>query len=56
MLKLYGPLRNQEIFIISFFNSSDLGFESNLVFCPLYPDPGSQNLSDPGDPNPDPKH
>ena len=45
MLKLDEPFRNQEIFIISFFNSSDLGFESKiycsfwLIFCPLNPDP-----------------
>ena len=54
----------------NFFNSSDLSFESKiffffsfwLIFCPLDPhifadpdpDPGSQNLSDPTDP--DPKH
>ena len=63
MLKLDEPFRNQEIFIISlFFNSSDFGFESKifcccsfwLIFCPLDPDPGSQNLADPTDP--DPKH
>ena len=30
MLKLDEPFRNQEIFIISFFNSSDFGFESKF--------------------------
>ena len=72
MLKLNEPFRNQEIFIISFFNSSDLGFESKIFFLQFLfdilslgsgsvdshifpdPDPGSQNLADPTDP--DPKH
>ena len=58
MLKLDEPFRNQEIFIISlFFNSSDLGFERIFVvdnFAP--PDPVSQNLANPTDPGPDPKH
>ena len=52
------------IFIISFFKSSDLslGVKSLffcrfwLIFYPLDPDPGSQNLTDPTDPDPDPKH
>ena len=47
---------------LSFFNSSDLSFESKkaffcsfwLKFCPLDPNPGSQNLADPT--APDPKH
>ena len=48
MLKLDEPIRNQEIFKISFFNSSDLGFESKIFFAD--PDPRSQN------PDPEPKH
>ena len=32
MLKLDEPFRNQKMFIISFFNSSDLSFESNFFF------------------------
>ena len=76
MLKLYDPLRNQEIFIISFFNSSDLRFESKFfffqflvdilplgsgsvdlhVFAVPDPNPGSQNIADPTDPDSDPKH
>ena len=52
---------NHAIFIIFlFFKSSDLGFRSKkvlfcsfwLIFYPLDPDPGSQNLADPTDPNP----
>jgi len=31
MIKLDEPFRNQEIFIISFFNSSDFGFESKNI-------------------------
>ena len=65
MLKLDELFRNHEIFLISlFFNSSNLGFKGKIVFvcsfwlilCPLDPDPdpGSQNLADPTDP--DPKH
>ena len=64
-----------KIFIISFFHSSDLGFESKKVFflqflvdiLPLGsgsvdphifadPDPGSQNLADPMNPDPDLMH
>jgi len=54
ILKLDEPFRNGEIFIISFFKNSDLGFKSKkfffsfwLIFYPLEPDPGSQNLPDP---------
>ena len=32
MLKLDEPFRNQEIFIISFFKSSDLGFGVKMFF------------------------
>ena len=59
MLKLNEPFRN--LFTISFFNNSDLGLRVKiffcsilLIFCPLDPDPGSQNLADLTDP--DPKH
>ena len=62
-LKLDEPFRNQEIFIISLF--SYWGFEFLVDILPLGsgyvdphifadPDPGSQNLADPTDP--DPKH
>ena len=55
ILKLDEPFRNQKIFIISLFKSSDLGFRSKkvlfcsfwLIFYPL--DPGSQNLANPTD-------
>ena len=47
-----------------FFKSSELGFRSKkvffcsfwLTFYPLDPDLESQNLADPTDPDPDPKH
>ena len=52
-----------------FFKSADLGFRSKKVFCSFWlifypldphifadPYPGSQNLADPTDPDPDPKH
>ena len=59
------PFRNQQIFYnVSYFSCSDLGFESTFFFQFLVssvdlrnfedPDPGSQNLVDPSDP--DPKH
>jgi len=71
MLKLDEPFKNQEIFIISFYNSSDLGFENKHfflqflvdilplrsesmdlhIFAKLDPDPGSQNIADPMDPD-----
>ena len=67
MIKFDEPFKNKEFFIISlFFNSSDLDFESKKVFLcsfwlilsPLDPDPdldpGSQNLADPSNPDPDP--
>ena len=69
MLNLDEPSRNQEILIISFFISSDLGVESKFFFqffvdvLPLgsgsvdphiFTDPGNQNLADLTDP--DPKH
>ena len=60
ILKLDEPFRNEEMFIISlFFKSSDFGLRSKKGFFavdiyPLDPDPGSQNLPDPTDP--DPKH
>ena len=61
MLKLDEPFRKQEIFIISLFSIVQIWVESKfffcsfwLIFCPLDPDPGSQNLADPTDP--DPKH
>ena len=52
MLKLDESFRNQNIFIISFFNSSYLGFESKIFFGMFWhifadPDPGSQNLTNP---------
>ena len=66
MLKLNQPFTNQKNCIISFFKSSDLGFESKFFFffavlvdiLPLRSgcaDPhilGSQYLADPTDPNP----
>ena len=67
MLKLDEPFRNQEIFKISFFNSSDLDLVKIIFFLQFlvyfapwirifFADPGpeSQNLADPTDP--DPKH
>jgi len=54
MLEGDEPYRNQEFFYFSFFNSSDLGFESKkvfyfctfwLLFCPL--DPGPHIFADP---------
>ena len=40
MLKLAEPFRNQEILIIPFFKSLDLGFYSFwMIFCPLDSDP-----------------
>ena len=63
MLKLDEPFRNQEIFIISFFQYFSFGlrefFFSSfwLIFCPLDPhifadpDQGNQNFADPTDPN-----
>ena len=68
MLKLYGPFRNQDIFIICLFSIVQIwGLSVNfvfgsflLIFCPVDlhffadPDPGSQNLADPTDL--DPKH
>ena len=36
MLKLDEPFRNQEIFINSFFNSSDLEFESKILFVAVF--------------------
>ena len=60
ILILDEPFRNEEIFIISLFlRSSDLGCRCKkvffcsfwLIFYPLDPDPGSQNLADL-----DPKH
>ena len=42
------------IFFAYFYTSSDLGFESKSVDPHIFadPDPGSQNLADPTDPNP----
>ena len=66
MLILDEPFRNQEIVKISSFNSSDFlqflvdilplraGSVDPHIFADL--DPGSQNLADPTDPDPDPKH
>ena len=71
MLKLDEPFKNQEIFTISFYNSSDLGLRINIfflhflvdilplrfesmdlhIFADLDPDPGSQNIADPMDPD-----
>ena len=50
MLKLNEPIRNQEIFIISLF--LPLGSESVDPHIFVDPDPGSQNLTDPSDPDP----
>jgi len=66
ILKLDEPFRNEEIFIISLFSKVQIwGFGENFfssVFGSGYvdphifadPDPGSQTLADPTDP--DPKH
>ena len=62
MLNFDEPFRNQEIFIISLFSIVQTWalrvkffFCSFwLIFCPLDPDPGSQSLADPTDPDPDP--
>ena len=65
MLKLDEQFRNQKIFIISLFSIFKIwvlrvNFFCSfwLTFCPLDPDPdsGSQNLADPTDLDPDPKH
>ena len=62
MLELDEPFRKQEIFTISLFSIVQIWVlrvkfyfcSIWLIFCPLDPDPGSQNLADPLDP--DPKH
>ena len=68
MLKLDELFRNQEIFIISLFSKVHIwGFGdfflqfwvgSGSVDPHIFaePDPGSQNLADPTDPEPDSKH
>ena len=50
MLKFDEPFRNKEIF----FKSSDFIFRSKNPWIRIFadPDPGSQNLADPMDPNP----
>ena len=47
ILKLDEPFRIKEIFIISLFSKVHIFAD---------PDPGSQNLADPMDPDPDPKY
>jgi len=67
MLKLDEPFRNQEILIISLFSIVKIFFAVFVdilhlgsgsvdphIFAEPGPDPGSQNLADPTDP--DPKH
>ena len=72
MLKLNEPFRNQKICIISLFSIVQIWFfcvqflvdilplgsgsVDPHIFANLDPDPGSQNLADPTDPDPDPKH
>ena len=55
MLKLDKPFRNQEILKISLFSIVQIWvLRVNIFFAD--PDSGSQNLADPTDPDPDPKH
>ena len=59
MLQLYEPFRNHKSFIISFYNSSDLGIKNKKVFLLQFlvdisanTDPVSKNLGNPTDPDP----
>jgi len=67
LLKLDEPFRHQEIFKISFFNSSrffmqflddNLPLGSGFLDLNILvdPDPGRKNLADPTKTDPDPKH